>query len=214
MIVDFVPEGLDGRWPSRWLDFLEGPSTGPFYGVFLGHASTSATIYVCTYPRSRFEAEMTPPTDGDPLRELAFNSVHHMINRVIAQVGLAGTQRDSLTRLLTQYSNSRATEYQAWGTVKWHVTTAESAAEEIDARTTSLADWQAGFAVAGDIYVSVASYGIALDNISLVPVFDSTVYGFSFDDARLPQHAASAVPGSDIRATLHNDLANLMAGEL
>jgi hypothetical protein len=181
--------------------------------VQLGHASESAVLYVCTYPRSRFDTVMTQTGDS-PLREVACAVTHQMVNRVLTQAGVTGPQRDSLRRVAVHYAENRAAAYQSWQTAGWHVITAEPAGGEIPARITSLAGWQSGFAATADSYIAAHGYGTTLDDISLRPVLDSAVYGFAFVDAVLPQNVPPSVPGNEVSETLHNDLALMLTAEL
>jgi len=130
-----------------------------------------------------------------------------MVNRVLTQVGVAGPQRDSLRRLAVHYAENRATAYQSWQTAEWHVTPVESDGGDIQARITSLAGWQSGFAATADSYIAAHGYGTTLDDISLRPVLDPAVYGFAFDDAVLPRNVPPSVPGNEVSEILHNDLA-------
>lgn len=119
--IDFVPWGLDATWPSRrWLELVDGRHDGPPRGVRLGHASDSALVLVCTYPRARFEAEM-PGTGADLVRELAFESTFALINFALHQIKVPGARPDGLVGSLVSYANQQADRYPDWGTAYWRI---------------------------------------------------------------------------------------------
>ena len=204
--IDFIPMGIDAQWPSRrWLDFLEGPAAGPFWGIVLGYSSESVALYVGTHPRSRFDNEMARPGD-DPVREIAFSAAHQMINRVLAGVDITGGKRSRLVTLLTQYSVKRAEEHQAWKTIRWSLPLASLATGEVRAKVTSLAGWNASFSLVGDRYITAVSYGIPLDDLAFTQVSDPVLYGFTLEDAELPVTIPADVPGTSAGERLHPEL--------
>jgi hypothetical protein len=120
-VIDFVPWGLDATWPSqRWLELVDGRRDSPPRGARLGHASESAMVLVCTYPRSRFDAEM-PGTGADLVRELAFESTFALINFALHQIKGAGQRPDGLVGSLVSYANQQADQYPDWGTAYWGI---------------------------------------------------------------------------------------------
>src|SRR6202050_168676 len=117
--IEFTPQGLDAQWPARrWLDFLDGPATGPPTGVWLGYADESASLYVETYPQPRFEAAMVRRGD-DPFREVALTATFQQINRILFQFRHRKTRRDDFVQHLKQYAEERAHEYPAWHRAQW-----------------------------------------------------------------------------------------------
>src|ERR1700689_677296 len=110
-VIDFVPWGLDATWPSqRWLELVDGRRDSPPRGARLGHASESAMVLVCTYPRSRFDA-FFPGTGADLVRELAFESTFALINFALHQIKGAGQRPDGLVGSLVSYANQQADQY-------------------------------------------------------------------------------------------------------
>lgn len=181
--LDFTPLGLDAQWPSRlWLDFLEGPTAGPFLGADLGHANDTAALYVCTYPRARFDAAFAGRTDADdPLREIAFTVTHQLINRVLAGSHDTGDGRSALMSSLVEYAKDQAAAYETWESARWRLD-----GLEIPARLIELSGWQSGFAVLDKEYVAVHCLGTDLRDITLSPVLDPAAYDFTFEDVTLP----------------------------
>ena len=119
--VDFTPWGLEATWPSRrWLELVDGRRDGPPKGVWLGHASESAMVLVCTYPRARFDAEM-PGTGADHVRELAFEATFALINFALHQVKVPGRRPEGLVGSLVSYASLQADRYQDWGTAHWDI---------------------------------------------------------------------------------------------
>ena len=155
---------------------------------------------------------MTPAED-DPVRELATGVTQQMINRVLSQTDAAGATRSMLIKLLLSYSAKRAAELEDWDRSVWHVATADSAKQEIEARTTSLAGWQAGFIVTDDLYVTAHAYSVPIDQITLCPVFDPISYGFTYESAELRSDALTSIPGNIKSEMMHPDLARLLEEE-
>jgi hypothetical protein len=119
--IDFVPWGLEAAWPSRrWLEPVDGRRDGPPRGVRLGHASDSALVLVCTYPRARFDAEM-PGTGADLARELAFEATFALINFALHQIRVPGRRPEGLVGSLVSYANQQADRYLDWGTTHWGI---------------------------------------------------------------------------------------------
>jgi hypothetical protein len=119
--IDFVPWGLEATWPSRrWLEPLDGRRDGPPRGVRLGHASDSALVLVCTYPRARVDAEM-PGTGADLVRELAFEATFALINFALHQIKVPGRRPEGFVGSLVSYANQQADRYLDWGTTHWGI---------------------------------------------------------------------------------------------
>lgn len=172
-VIDFIPWGLEAAWPSRrWLELIDGRRDGAPRGTRLGHASDSAMTLVCTFPRDRFDAEVSG-TGADPVRELAFEATFALINLALHQVRAPGARPDGLIGALVSYANQHADRYLDWGTAHWGI---ESA------RTTALAGWQSGFSLAyPDAYVVVHACGVSIDQLRLFPVADLARYELSTD---------------------------------
>ena len=137
--IDFVPWGLEATWPSRrWLEPVDGRRDGPPRGVRLGHASDSALLLVCTYPRARFDAEM-PGTGADLVRELAFEATFALINFALHQIKVPGGRPAGLVGSLVSYASQQADRYLDWDTTYWGMDPAgqAGAAARRKARTTS-----------------------------------------------------------------------------
>jgi hypothetical protein len=209
--IDFTLQGLDAQWPSRrWLDFLDGPASGPPTGAWLGNADESASVYIGTYPRARFDNRMVDRGD-DPLREVALSVTFQQINRILFQLRSRKSRRAGLIEALKQYAEDRAYEYPAWRTVQWQVTgTKDQAGGQLQAYRTTLAGWESGFAAMAGSYVAAQAYGMTLDNLRIKPVLDSSAYGFSLDNAQMPPTLMTSVPGTDALAHLPQDLARLL----
>jgi hypothetical protein len=210
--IDFPIQGLDAQWPSkRWLDFLDGPAAGPPVGVWLGNADESASLYVGTYPRSRFDTQMVYRGD-DPLREVAYSVTFKQINRILFQLGLRKDWRTGLLGALKQYADDQADEYPGWRTAQWDVTNSSTQArEQVEARVTALAGWESGFATMDGCYVTAQAYGMTLDNLRVKPVLDSSLYGFSMANAQMPLTVMTSVPGTEAPVQLPQDLAQMIS---
>lgn len=164
----FVPLGLDADWPARrWLEAIHGRRHEPAHGARLGHASDSAMVLTCTFPRARFKEIYA--SGSDPVRELAFETTYAQINLALHQIKGTGERPDGLIGSLVRYANQQANRYRDWPTALWET--------EAAASTTALASWQSGFSVDyPDVYVIVHACGIGLDQISLAPVEDLSRY--------------------------------------
>jgi len=195
--LDFIPWGLDVQWPSRlWLDFLEGPAAGPFWGVDLGHANDAAALYVCTYPRARFDAAMAGRAGvDDQLREIAFTVTHQLINRVLAGSRVTGDEHAALRSRLRQHAKEQAAAYETWESARWQIAAGESTSREIPARLIELSGWQSGFAVLDEEYVAVHCLGADPRDITLSQVLDPAAYDFTFDDVKHPSTPPARIPG-------------------
>jgi hypothetical protein len=94
--IDFTPMGLDADWPARrWLELINGRHDKPARGVRLGHANDSAMVLTCTYPRARFDDEVSA-TGSDPVREIAHETTYSQINLVLHQIRTPGSRPDQV----------------------------------------------------------------------------------------------------------------------
>ena len=121
--VDFTPWGLEATWPSRrWLELVDGRRDGPPKGVWLGHASESAMVLVCTYPRPRFDAEM-PGTGADLVRELAAQRLAAGLSQTEVAARM-GTSQSAVARLESGATDARASTLERYaaaigGAINW-----------------------------------------------------------------------------------------------
>jgi len=171
--IDFDPWGLDADWPSRrWIEPVAGRD-GLVRSIRLGHASASAMVLTCTYPRLRFDDEVDPSW-SDPVREIAFETTYTQVNLALHQIRTPGTRPDGLIASLVRYASQRAARYRDWPTAIWGNETAS---------TTSLASWQSGFSLDyPDVYVIVHACGIAIEELRLRSIgADMPGYGLDLD---------------------------------
>jgi hypothetical protein len=171
--IDFIPWGLEADWPTRrWLEIIDHRRRSPAKGIRLGHANDHAMILTCTFPRGRFEADVST-IGSDPIRELAFETTFAQVNLALHQIRVPGARPDGLIGSLVSYANQQADRYLDWSKTHWGVD---------PARTTSLAGWQSGFSLAyPDVYVVVHACGISIDRLRLMPVQDLSGYEPSSD---------------------------------
>lgn len=171
--IDFTPWGLDTDWPvRRWLEPIHGRRDQPARGVRLGHVSDSAMVLTCTYPRIRFDEEVSA-SGSDPIREIAFETTYTQINLALHQIRTPGERPDGLIGSLLRYASQQANRYQEWPDVHWG---AEAAS------TTKLGSWHSGFSLAyPDAYVIVHACGTGIDQVRLTPAEDLSSYDFSKD---------------------------------
>jgi len=172
--IDFAPWGLDADWPSRrWVEPSYGRRDGLVRGVRLGHASATAMVLSCTYPRTRVDDE-ADPASSDPVREIAFEATYTQINLALHQIRTPGSRPDGLIGSLVRYASQQADLYRDWPSTYWGAETAS---------TTSLASWQSGFSLDyPEVYVIVHACGIGIDRIRLKSVgADMPGYGLSED---------------------------------
>jgi hypothetical protein len=170
---DFAPWGLAAEWPvRRWLEPIYGRRDEPVRGVRLGHASSTAMVLTCSYPRSRFDAEVLAAST-DPLRELAFETTYAQINLALHQIRAPGARPDGLIGSLVRYASQEADRYRDWPTVTW---------DDQEAVSTRLASWESGFSLAyPDVYVIVHACGVGLDGLSLRPADELEGYDLGED---------------------------------
>jgi hypothetical protein len=166
--IDFIPWGLEGMWPTRcWLEPIYGRRNEPPRGLRLGHASDTAMVLVCTYPRARFDPEIGGAGAG-PVRELAYETTFNLINLVLHQIRVPGERPDGLVGSLVQFASQQADRHGEWATTHWGLE---------EASIIGLAGWQSGFTLAyPDSYVIVHSCGIDNDQIRLQQVRDFSPY--------------------------------------
>jgi hypothetical protein len=171
--IDFVPLGLAADWPSRcWLEPIHGRGDVPVRGLRLGHASASAMVLTCTFPRTRFDEEVSA-TGSDPIREIAFETTYAQINLVLHQIRTPGERPEGLIGSLVRYASQQADRYRDWPNAQWGAETA---------MTTRLASWQSGFSLAyPDVYVVAHACGIGIDELQLTPASDLSGYDLSKD---------------------------------
>jgi hypothetical protein len=173
LAVDFIPWGLEGTWPSRyWLEPIYGRRDDPPRGIRLGHASDTAMVLACSYPRDRFDAEVAS-SGADPVREIAYETTFALINLALHQIRVPGARPDGLVGSLVQFANQQADRHLEWATTHWGLEAAS---------IIGMAGWQSGFSLAyPDCYVIVHACGIGLDRIRLQPVQDLSIYEVSSD---------------------------------
>ena len=162
--IDFAAWGLDGDWPTqRWLEPIYGRRDEVVKGIRLGHASDSAMVLTCTFPRARFDEEVGASGAG-PIRELAFETTYTQINLALHQIRTPGARPDGLIGSLVRYASQQADRYRDWPVTQWGAEAAQ---------TTKLASWQSGFSLAyPEVYVIVHACGIGIDEIQLVSISD------------------------------------------
>jgi hypothetical protein len=160
--IDFVPWGLDADWPSRrWLEPIYGRRDELARGVRLGHASDSAMVLTCTFPRALFDDDVDGAA-ADPVREIAFETTYTQINLALHQIRSPGERPDGLIGSLVRYASQQANRYHDWPSAHWGPESAN---------TTSLASWQSGFSLTfPDVYVIVHACGLGIDGLRLMPV--------------------------------------------
>jgi hypothetical protein len=171
--IDFVPWGLDASWPQRrWLEPISGRGNAPAKGVRLGHASSSAMVLVCTYPRARFDSEVAI-SGSDPVRELAYETTYAQINLALHQIKSPVARPDGLIGSLVRYAGQQADRHRNWPSTRWG---AESAV------TTRLASWQSGFSLAyPEAYVIVHACGTGINRVRLREAPDLSGYDLGQD---------------------------------
>ncbi len=160
--VDFVPWGLDADWPSRrWLEPSYGGRGALASGVRLGHASDSAMVLTCTFPRAQVDHEVRA-AGLDAVREIAFETTYTQINLALHQIRTPGARPDGLIGSLVRHASQQADRYRDWPSTQWGADAAS---------TTRLASWESGFSLAyPEVYVIVHACGIGIDRLRLTPV--------------------------------------------
>jgi len=174
-VTDFTAWGLAADWPSlRWIEPIYGRRDLPARGMRLGHASDSAMVLTCTYPRDRVELEAR--TWGfDPVREIAFETTYTQANLALHQISKQADRPRGLIGSLVSHACQRADGYRSWPVTHWG---------EREASTTSLGGWQSGFSLAyPDAYVIVHACGVAIDQVELETLDDLSGYELSRDPA-------------------------------
>jgi hypothetical protein len=160
--IDFAPWGLDADWPSRrWLEPSYGRRGELARGVRLGHASDSAMVLTCTFPRAGVDDDANA-AGLDAVREIAFETTYTQINLALHQIKAPGARPDGLIGSLVRHASQQADRHRDWPGTHWG---AEGAS------TTTLASWQSGFSLAyPEVYVIVHACGIGIDRLRLMPV--------------------------------------------
>jgi hypothetical protein len=160
--IDFAPWGLDADWPvRRWLEPIYGGRSELPRGVRLGHANESAMVLTCTFPRARFDDEVSL-TGSDPIREIAYEATYAQINLALHQIRTPGARPEGLIGSLVRYASQQADRYRDWPGTHWGIEAAS---------TTQLASWQSGFSLAyPDVYVVVHACGVGIDRPRLMPM--------------------------------------------
>ena len=173
--IDFTAWGLDADWPSlRWIELLPGRAGQPARGLRLGHASASAMVLACTFPRVLVDQEARA-WGFDPVREIAFETTYTQANLALHQLSKPGARPDGLIGSLVGHARHRADRYRDWPASR-------CGAKEVN--TTRLASWQSGFSTGyPGAYVVVHACGIELTELELVAVTDLSDYKVSEDPA-------------------------------
>lgn len=173
LAIDFVPWGLAADWPTRrWVEPVSGHAEDPPRGIRLGHASDSAMVLTCTFPRDRFDAEVAG-AGADPVREVAFETTFALINLALHQIRAPGARPDGLIGSLMQFATQQANRHRDWATTQWG---------EQDASIIGMAGWQSGFSLAyPGVYVIAHACGVGIDSLELQPVEDMSGYDLSTD---------------------------------
>lgn len=173
LAIDFVPMGLEAAWPTRrWVEPIRGYAEDRPRGIRLGHASDSAMVLTCTFPRARFDAELGSAASG-PVREVAFETTFALINLALHQIRVPGARPEGLVGSLMQFANQQANRHRDWATTQWG---------DQDAAIIGMAGWQSGFSLAyPDVYVIAHACGVGIDSLQLQPVHDLSGYELTTD---------------------------------
>jgi hypothetical protein len=169
LALDYAPRALDASWPTRrWAEPVHGrPGEAPL-GLRLGHASDSAMVLVCTFPRARFDASTL---GSDPAREIAYETTYTLVNLALHQIRVPGARPDGLVGSLVQFARQQADRYRDWSGTQWG---------DQAVHMTGLAGWQSGFTLAcPDVYVIVHACGVTLGEVALSAADDLTGYEVS-----------------------------------
>jgi hypothetical protein len=133
-------------------------------------------VLVCTYPRDRFDDELTS-SGADPVREFAYETTFTLINLALHQIRVPGARPDGLVASLLQFADQQADRHREWATTHWSLEAAS---------IIGLAGWQSGFSLAyPEVYVAVHACGAGIDQLRLVPAHDLSGYEASSDPLRL-----------------------------
>lgn len=174
-VTDFAAWGIAADWPSlRWIEPIYGRGDQPARGMRLGHASDSAMVLTCTYPRDRVDDEARA-WGFDPVREIAFETTFTQVNLALHQISKLAERPDGLVGSLVSHARQLADGYRDWPVTRWG---------EQEASTTSLASWQSGFSVGyPDAYVIVHACGVDIEQVELETLDDLSGYELSEDPA-------------------------------
>ena len=173
--IDFTAWGLDADWPSlRWIEPIRGCGGQPFRGVRLGHASDSAMVLTCTYPRPAFDDEASA-AGFDPVREIAFETTYTQVHLALHQIRTPTERPYGLVGTLHSHASQQADRHTGWPATRWG---------EQEASTIRLASWQSGFSLGYPAaYVIVHACGVAIADVRLKPVDGLSGYDLSNDAA-------------------------------
>ncbi len=175
-VTDFTAWGIAADWPSlRWIESIQGRGDEPAKGVRLGHASDTAMVLTCTYPRARVDHEASV-WGFDPVAEIAFETTYTQANLALHQVKPA-ERPEGLVGSLVSHAYQRAKSFREWPVTRWG---------EQAASTSSLASWQSGFSLDyPDAYVIVHACGIGIEQVEPVKLTDLSGYERSKDPTGL-----------------------------
>ncbi len=176
-VTEFTAWGIAADWPAlRWIEPIHGRRNQPARGVRLGHASDTAMVLTCTYPRARVDHEASV-WGFDPIREIAFETTYTQANLALHQISKPAERPAGLVGSLLSHAYERANSFQDWPVTRWG---------EQEARTISLASWQSGFTLGyPDAYVVVHACGIGIDEAEPVRLSDLSDYELNKDPAEV-----------------------------
>jgi hypothetical protein len=175
LALDFAPRALNASWPTRrWAEPVHGRRGEAPLGIRLGHASNSAMVLVCTFPRARFDASTL---GGDPAREIAYETTFTLVNLALHQIRVPGARPDGLVGSLVHFATQQADRYRDWASTQWG---------DQAALITGMAGWRSGFTLAcSDVYVIVHACGFTLDDVRLLALADLSGYEASTDPLQI-----------------------------
>jgi hypothetical protein len=176
-VAELTAWGIAADWPSlRWVEPIHGRRNQPAIGLRLGHASDTAMVLTCTYPRERVDHEASL-WGFDPVREIAFETTYTQANLALHQISKPAERPDGLVGSLVSHARQRANSFRDWPLTHWG---------EQEARTSNLASWQSGFSVGyRGAYVIVHACGVELDEVVPVKLTDLSDYEISEDPAEV-----------------------------
>jgi hypothetical protein len=176
-VTDFTAWGIAADWPSlRWIELIHGRRNQPARGVRLGHASDTAMVLTCTYPRARVDHEASV-WGFDPVREMAFETTYTQANLALHQISTPTERPHGLVGSLVSHACERANSFRDWPVTRWGTQ---------EARISHLANWHSGFSLGyPDAYVIVHACGIGIDEVEPVQLADLSDYELSRDPAEL-----------------------------
>jgi hypothetical protein len=155
-VLDYELFGAEGDWPSgRWLEFVEGPSSGPSWGAWVGYSDGQARLYVCTYPRLRFDEAMK---SHDGFREIAFATAHAQVNLVLAGISAHDDRKRPLERLLSSRIETLANRCEQWQRIEMQVTLEDHSVAAREGYLIGLGGWQSAFCLNDTAYIVVHAW--------------------------------------------------------